>query len=152
MDFVAEMDDMRLRLEAGFALDLLWRETMGLPAGDTKEGVLRTVTALLEREGVPYALIGGVAVQLLTEEPRTTRDIDIALRTFADIPNAALIRAGFEHLGRHAHSDNWAAPGAGPARERTSVQFAADEAGFAKAVERARSIRCRRAAAPACEP
>ena len=65
-----------------------------MPAGDTKEGVLRALTALLERERVPYALICGVAVQLLTEEPRTTRDIDIALRTFADMPNAALIRAG----------------------------------------------------------
>lgn len=92
----------------------IWGETMGLPAGDTKEGALRAVTALLESERVPYALIGGVAVQILTEEPRTTRDIDIALRTFADIPNAALIRAGFEHLGRHAHSDKLGRTGPRP--------------------------------------
>ncbi len=133
-------DDIRLRLETGFALDRLWGETMGSPSGDTKEEALRTVITLLEGARVPYALIGGVAVQMLTAEPRTTRDIDIALRSFAEVPSEALGRAGFEHVGRFAHSDNWVAPGGGPIRERTSIQFAADEDAFTRAVERARSI------------
>ena len=135
-----EADDIRFRLETGFALDRLWGQTMGSPVGDTKEGALRSVTALLEQAGVAYALIGGVAVQMLTAEPRTTRDIDIALRTFAEVPTGALIAAGFQHVGRFAHSDNWVAPGTGPARERTPIQFAADEAAFARAVERAQVI------------
>lgn len=56
---------------------------MGLPDGDSKEGPSRLVAQLLEREGVPYALIGGVAVQLHTEEPRSTLDIDLIVLKLA---------------------------------------------------------------------
>ena len=73
--------EARERLAAGYALDRLWGETMGLPDGDSKEKPLRLVAQLLERECVPYALIGGVAVQLHTEEPRSTLDIDLAVPT-----------------------------------------------------------------------
>ena len=66
------------RLSVGYALDLLWSETMRLPEGDSKEQPLRLVAQLLERESVPYALIGGVAVQLHSEEPRSTLDIDVS--------------------------------------------------------------------------
>jgi hypothetical protein len=124
-------------LAAGYALDHLWRETMGLPAGDSKEGPLRIVAQLLERERVPYALIGGVAVQIHTQEPRSTLDIDLALRAYVDIPQAALLAAGFEHTGRYAHSDNWRAPGPGPLKTRTAVQFSAEDVGLADAVEHA---------------
>lgn len=110
---------------------------MGLPAGDSKEGPLRLVAQLLEREGVPYALIGGVAVQLHTEEPRSTLDIDFAVPTYADIPRRALLAAGFEHTGRHDHSDNWRAPGRGSLKQRTAVQFSAEDEGIADAVKRA---------------
>ena len=71
---------------------------MGLPDGDSKEGPLRLVAQLLEREGVPYALIGGVAVQLHTEEPRSTLDIDLAVPTYADVPRQALLAAGVAPL------------------------------------------------------
>ncbi len=74
---------------------------MGLEQGDTKGGSLRLVAQLLEREGVAYALIGGVAVQLHTAEPRTTLDIHLAVRSYVDIPREALLSAGFEHTGRH---------------------------------------------------
>ena len=83
--------EARERLATAYALDRLWGETMGLPGGDSKEGPLRLVAQLLEREGVPYALIGGVAVQLHTEEPRSTLDIDLAVPTYADIPRQALL-------------------------------------------------------------
>ena len=66
---------------------------MGLPAGDSKEAPLRLVVQLLERERVPYALIGGVAVQLHTQEPRSTLDIDLAVPTYAHVPRAALLEA-----------------------------------------------------------
>ena len=66
----------------GFALDRLWCETMGLIADDSKERPLRLLANVLERAGVPYALIGGVAVQLHTVEPRSTLDIDVAAPRF----------------------------------------------------------------------
>lgn len=81
----------RERLATGYALDQLWGETMGLPDGDSKARSLRLVAQLLEREHVPYALIGGVAVQLHTEEPRSTLDIDLAVPTYADVPREALL-------------------------------------------------------------
>ena len=87
---------------------------MGLPERDSKEKPLRLVAEILEREGVANALIGGVAVQVHTEEPRSTLDIDVAVRRYADVPSKALLDAGFEHTGRHEHSDNWRVPGTGP--------------------------------------
>jgi len=129
--------EARERLATGYALDQLWGETMGLPDGDSKEGPLRLVAQLLEREHVPYALIGGVAVQLHTEEPRSTLDIDLAVPTYAHVPFAALLEAGFDHTGRHDHSDNWRAPGPGPLKQRTAVQFSAEDEGIADAVEHA---------------
>lgn len=112
---------------------------MGLPDGDTKEPALRSVTDLLEREGVPYAVIGGLAIQLHSQEPRTTRDIDLAVKTYDDVPAGQLRAAGFEHVGRFAHSDNWIAPGPGPKEGRTPVQFSADEE-MAGAIDRATAL------------
>lgn len=131
---------VRERLAIGDALDRLWSETMGLPESDSKEGALRLIAELLAREGVPYALIGGVAVQLHTEEPRSTLDIDLAVHSYSDIPRDALLRAGFEHTGRHEHSDNWRAPGPGFVKQRTAVQFSAEDEGIADAVDNASMI------------
>ncbi len=125
------------RLSIGYALDHLWSATMGLPEGDSKEQPLRLVAQLLDRERVPYALIGGVAVQLHSEEPRTTLAIDLAVQTYAHVPREALLGAGFEHTDRHAHSDNWRAPGPGPLKSRTAVRFSAEDDGLAEAVEHA---------------
>jgi predicted nucleotidyltransferase len=113
--------------------------TMGLPEGDTKEPALRSLMALLEREGVSYAVIGGLAVQLHSKEPRTTRDIDLAVKRYEDVPTVTLQAAGFEHVGRFPHSDNWLAPGPGPREARTPVQFSADPL-MAGAVDRANAV------------
>jgi Nucleotidyl transferase AbiEii toxin, Type IV TA system len=129
--------EARERLAVGYALDHLWGETMGLPDGDSKEKPLRLIAEILEREHVPYALIGGVAIQVHSEEPRSTIDIDLAVPRYADVPRDALLRAGFEHTGRHPHSDNWRAPGPGPLKQRTAVQFSAEDAGLADAVAHA---------------
>ena len=128
------------RLRDGYALDLLWRETMGLPPGDSKEGPLRQVISVLEAAHTPYALIGGVALQVHSEEPRTTLDIDVAVPRFSDIPVVALESAGFQHEQRFRHSDNWRAPGAEPRTSRTAIQFSAEDIGIAAAVEHARSV------------
>lgn len=113
---------------------------MGLPPGDSKEGPLRHVISVLEAAHTAYALIGGVALQLHSEEPRTTLDIDLAVPTFSDIPVAALRSAGFEHEQRFPHSDNWRAPGSEPRARRTAIQFSAEDVGIAAAVEHARSV------------
>src|ERR1700686_134088 len=95
------------RLAVGYALDYMWGESMSLTGGDSKEKPLRLIAEILERERVPYALIDGVAVQIHTEEPRSTLDIYLAVRRYADVPRTALLGAGFEYTGRHDHSDNW---------------------------------------------
>ena len=61
---------------------------------------------------------------------------DTSLR-YADVPHEALLEAGFEHAGRHDHRDNWRAPGPGSLKERTAVQFSAEDEGIADAVEHA---------------
>ena len=127
----------RRRLEVGFRLDCLWAETMGIDPSDTKERPLRLVADLLNRAGVPCALIGGVAVQIRTTEPRTTLVIDVAVPRFDDVPRAALLAAGFDHTGRHEHSDNWRAPPSGPGGLRTAVQFSAEDVGITDAVAHA---------------
>lgn len=118
-------DQASLRLEDSFALDDLWRTTVGLPEGDSKEKALVLLAEVLEKERVHYAIIGGVAIQVWTEEPRTTRDIDVALAKYSDLPVKALEAAGFEHVAKFEYSDNWRAPGRGVRRQRTAVQFSA---------------------------
>jgi hypothetical protein len=130
-------ETVQIRLAVGFRLDSLWAETMGIDPSDTKERALRLVAELLNRAGVAYALIGGVAVQIHTTEPRTTLDIDVAVPRFTDVPRAELLAAGFDHTGRHELSDNWHAPPAGPGSLRTTVQFSAEDVGIADAVSHA---------------
>ncbi len=132
--------EIQERLGQSYALDRLWRETMGLPPGDTKEQPLRAVVAVLEASGTAYAVIGGVAVQLHSREPRTTLDVDIAVSRFEDVPRDALIEAGFIYEGRHPHSDNWRAPGSAPRSQRTAIQFSAEDVGIEAAIARARSV------------
>jgi predicted nucleotidyltransferase len=128
------------RLGKSYALDRLWSETMGLTPGDTKERPLREVIAVLEATGTPYALIGGMAMQIHSAEPRTTLDIDLAVRSFAEVPCDSLAEAGFSHEGRHAHSDNWRAPGTGPRSLRTPVQFSSEDVGIEQAIARAQTV------------
>jgi hypothetical protein len=113
---------------------------MGLPPGDTKEQALRSVISVLEASGTRYALIGGVAMQLYSQEPRTTLDIDLAVAKYDQIPSAALTEAGFVHEGRHPHSDNWRAPGSAPREQRTAIQFSSEDIGIEDAVSRAQTI------------
>ncbi len=118
---------VRERLATSFTLDHLWRETMGLPKGDSKEPALAELTDLLRKAHTPYALIGGVAVQLYSEEPRTTADIDVALASYDDLPRGPLKAAGFTFERTFAHSENWRAPGGQPRKLRTAVQFTVDK-------------------------
>ena len=115
------------RFAVGLTLDHLWSETMGLPVDD-KEKVLAGLVEVLESIGTPYAVIGGVAMQLYTEEPRTTADLVIALRSHDDLPREELEAAGFSPDGVHEWSENWRGPApAGTSRkQRVAVQFSSD--------------------------
>jgi hypothetical protein len=83
----------------------------------SKERSLYEVARLLDAAGVPYALIGGVAVQIWSAEPRTTLDIDVAVDSYEALPSEQMRRAGFEHTGRFEHFDNWRGP------DGATVQF-----------------------------
>lgn len=111
---------------------------MGLPQAD-KEFAILEVARIFDKAGIPYAIMGGVAVQVHTKEPRTTLDLDVALRSKSDVPRDALLAAGFKHEGTFEFSDNWRAPGSLPRKQRTAVQFSAD-ALTAEAVEHAGTV------------
>jgi hypothetical protein len=108
-------------LEIGFQLDQLWHALRG-EMETTKRPALVALGRVLQDAGVPYAIIGGIALQVHQPDPRTTLDIDLAVPGFDAIPGAALDAAGFQHRGRFAHSDNWIGPSGVP------VQFTDDPA------------------------
>ena len=99
----------------------------------TKRPALLALCELLAAERVPYAIIGGVAIQVHQREARTTLDIDIAVIDRSTIPHAALRTAGFELTGTFEHSENWAAA------DGTPVQFTDDPA-LANAVREANEL------------
>lgn len=105
----------------------------GLTAGSMdKVAALRDVTAALGSIEAEHALIGGVAVGIRSGIARATEDTDLAIRS--SVPRAtaieALVRAGFELRGEHAHSVNF--------RHRSGepVQLVFD-AGFDAMIDRA---------------
>lgn len=99
----------------------------------TKKPDLLALGRVLARAGVPYAIIGGVALQVHQAEPRTTLDIDLAVLDRDQIPRDSLAAAGFTETGRFEHSENWVGP------EATPVQFTDDPA-LGEAVAQAERI------------
>jgi hypothetical protein len=97
---------------------------------NTKKPALLQLARVLDQCAVPYAIIGGVAMQVHQDEPRTTLDIDVAVEDRTRIPEAALVAAGFRRTGTFTHSENWDGPGATP------VQFT-DDPELRSAVSRA---------------
>lgn len=100
----------------------------------TKEPDLALLTTILVEQGVSYAIIGGVALQVHLQEPRTTLDIDVAVSHRTMLPRERLLVAGFRETGRHEHSDNWIGP------EGTPIQFT-DDPILGEAVARAVEVR-----------
>lgn len=96
---------------------------------------LRDAVAALETAGVRCALIGGTAVGARSGVPRATLDVDLAVPTSYSRPSVvdALVGAGFELRGEHAHSVNFRHPNG------EAVQLAFDPA-FDQIVERARPV------------
>jgi hypothetical protein len=123
---------MSRSLEDGFALDEQWHWLRG-EMEQNKKPALLSLARVLGEAAVPYAIIGGVALQVHQDEPRTTIDIDLAVIDRAHIPVAALEQAGFRRSGSFAHSDNWIGPAGTP------VQFT-DDGALRAAVARAEVI------------
>jgi hypothetical protein len=98
------------------------------------------VIGLLDDSGTSYAVIGGIAMQLYSQEPRTTLDIDVGVARYDAIPRDALTKAGFTHEGRYPPSDDWRAPGSEPRAQRTAVKLLSEEVGIEAAVTRARAV------------
>jgi hypothetical protein len=117
-------EQLKDRFAIGIYLDHLWCQTMRLPIDD-KESVLISILDILHKHGVRYAVIGGIAVQLYTREPRTTKDIDLAIESLADIPREELTARGFKFTGLYDYTENWLgpAPAGTPKTERIPVQF-----------------------------
>ena len=126
------------RLLEGFALDRRYAFLRGIPERD-KEVAILEIARVFEEAGISYAIMDGVAVQIHTQEPRTTLDLDIALKSKSDIPTEALLAAGFKHEGSFPFSEHWRAPGPAPRKQRTAVQFSAD-ALTREAVDRAGTV------------
>ena len=99
----------------------------------TKRPALLLVARVLNEAAIPYALIGGVALQVHHPDPRTTLDVDLAVLSVEQLPRPRLEAVGFRFTGRFPHSENWLGP------EETPVQFTDDPA-LADAVRRADSI------------
>jgi hypothetical protein len=123
---------MRHSLEEGFILDRQWFWLRG-EMERTKRPTLLALARVLAEAQVPYAIIGGIALQVHQAEPRTTLDIDVAVAAYSQLPRAQLEAAGFTCTGRFSHSENWRGP------EGTPVQFTDDPA-LATAIERAEEI------------
>lgn len=89
----------------------------------------------LQSAGVPYALIGGVAVGIHTGVPRATIDVDVAahLGRGRTVAVEALARAGFTKTGEFAHSVNFRHASGEP------VQLAFD-AEFDAMIDRAQAV------------
>lgn len=119
-------------LETGFILDRQWFWLRG-EMERTKRPALLALARIFTEAQVPYAIIGGVALQVHQAEPRTTLDIDVAVAASGQIPRAQLEAEGFTWTGSFSHSENWRGS------EGTPVQFTDDPA-LAEAIARAEEI------------
>jgi hypothetical protein len=123
---------MRNGIETGFILDQQWYWLQG-EMERTKRPALLALAKIFAEADVPYAIIGGVALQFHQTEPRTTLDIAVAVATYGQLPRAQLEAAGFTWSGRFSYSENWLGP------EDTPVQFTDDPA-LADAITRAEDV------------
>jgi predicted nucleotidyltransferase len=97
-----------------------------------KLGAIHAAARIFEAHGVPYALIGGVAVGIRSGVPRATLDVDFAISTQVDRRwmVTAFASEGFRPRGEFAHSLNFSHTSGEP------VQLAFD-AGFDAMIARA---------------
>jgi hypothetical protein len=119
-------------LEEGFKLDRQWFWLRG-EMERTKRPALLALARVFAEAGVPYATIGGIALQVHQAELRTTLDIGAIVASYGVLPRAGLEAAGFTCTGRFSHPENWIG------LEGTAVQFTDDPA-LAEAIPRAEEV------------
>jgi len=86
----------------------------------SKRPALLGLARVLRDANVPYAIIGGVALQVRQRNPRTTLDIDVAVLRRETIPRESLAAAGFRFHERFEHPENW------HSSDGTPIQFSDD--------------------------
>jgi hypothetical protein len=123
---------IRNGLEEGFMLDRQWFWLRG-EMERTKRPALLALARVFAEADMPYAIIGGIALQVHQAEPRTTLDIDVAVAAYSLFPRTQLEAAGFTCTGRFSHSENWIGP------EGTPVQFT-DDPELTEAITRAEEV------------
>jgi hypothetical protein len=98
-------------------------------------GAIEAAAAVFAEQGVPYALIGGLAVGIRSGVPRATLDVDFAVSTKVDraVLTARLEERGFVKTGVFPHSINFRHTSGEP------VQLAFD-AGFDPMIGRAETV------------
>lgn len=74
-----------------------------------KVGAIEAAAGVFAEHGVPYALIGGLAVGIRSGVPRATLDVDFAVPTTIERPwlSGKLAERGFRETGAFAHSINF---------------------------------------------
>jgi nucleotidyltransferase AbiEii toxin of type IV toxin-antitoxin system len=108
-------------LSVGFMLDRQWHWLRG-EMETTKKPTLLALGRIFAETQTPYAIIGGIALQVHSSDPRTTIDIDLAVLSREAIPREAMTAAGFRMTGSFEHSENW------QASDGTPIQFTDDPA------------------------
>src|ERR1051326_7791772 len=106
-------------LSVGFMLDRQWHWLRG-EMETTKKPTLLALGRIFAETQTPYAIIGGIALQVHSTDPRTTIDIDLAVLSREAIPRDAMTAAGFRMTGSFEHSENWVSP------DGTTVQLTDD--------------------------
>lgn len=96
-----------------------------MPNVPDKLGALVAATDAFEAHGIPYALIGGLAVGIRSGIPRATLDVDFAVPTTID--RATLIAhvgaAGLRLTGQFAHSINFVHASGEPVQIAFDAEF-----------------------------
>lgn len=136
--FVRNVEQIVRQIARGTAREGLLIAAM---KGDAMSGptdqvqALLDVSVVLDGAGIPFAVIGGIAVGIQSGMPRATQDIDVAIATSfarAEVA-AAFVAAGFQQTGIFPHSLNLRHPNGDP------VQVASDPA-FDPMIERSESV------------
>jgi hypothetical protein len=135
MDILETLDFLRNRDRC---LQAAWKGEATMPAPASQSEALVAAAEILERLGVGYMLIGGVAVALHAGLARLTVDVDFAVRSDVtrDRIAQAFVQAGFRLKGIHLHTVNLLHSNGEP------VQLAFDP-GFDPAIERATTFSVR---------
>jgi hypothetical protein len=120
-------EQLLLRRAAGYAV--------GVSQLPDKIGAIEAAASVFAEQGVPYALIGGLAVGLRSGVPRATLDVDFAIATSVERGPLIdrMVERGFRLMGQFPHSINFQHPSGEP------VQLAFDP-GFDPMIARAESI------------